>query len=102
MLFVFFFYDTGTTVIYTYVHTLSLLDALPIFGLGVTALAQHALDRAHRRGAAQPAWLVEDQPARQLRGFQTIIHPATLAKPQAKRQASDNAKLPTEIGRAHV
>src|SRR3546814_17185658 len=31
MMFVFFFNDTATTEIYTYCHTLSLHDALPIF-----------------------------------------------------------------------
>src|SRR3546814_18326977 len=38
--FYFFFHDTATTEIYTYLHTLSLLDALPIsmgeFGATIT------------------------------------------------------------------
>src|SRR3546814_11109354 len=34
----FFFYDTATTEIYTYLHTLSLHDALPIFEQGAEPL----------------------------------------------------------------
>src|SRR3546814_13686403 len=41
---IFFFNDTATTEIYTYGHTLSLHDALPIFdGLGQHAGGHHAL-----------------------------------------------------------
>src|SRR3546814_17278799 len=35
MLYIFFFNDTATTEIYTYCHTLSLHDALPISGFAV-------------------------------------------------------------------
>src|SRR3546814_1818791 len=39
----FFFNDTTTTEIYTYLHTLSLHDALPISGVLVEALAEAVL-----------------------------------------------------------
>src|SRR3546814_12931703 len=51
MLFLFFFNDTATTEIYTYLHTLSLHDALPIyfhksFNFGVVAAASLTRPRA--------------------------------------------------------
>src|SRR3546814_2113985 len=36
---VFFFYDTATTEMYTYVHTLSLRDALPISNCACSAIS---------------------------------------------------------------
>src|SRR3546814_10845676 len=39
-----FFNDTATTEIYTYLHTLSLHDALPIFGIGRSAPAPEGHD----------------------------------------------------------
>src|SRR3546814_19815016 len=68
--FFFFFKDTATTEIYTYLHTLSLHDALPIFtrpdirwgrcdiktvGLLPAALAKQAAKEA----GAYEAWLVD-------------------------------------------
>src|SRR3546814_8301966 len=69
----FYFKDTATTEIYTYGHTLSLHDALPILiGLAVDAGEEHAHGRAHRLpdgggrahddGGAQPE--PAQQPAR--------------------------------------
>ena len=37
--------------------------AMPDLGLGIAALAQHALDHADRLRRTQPARLIEDQPA---------------------------------------
>src|SRR3546814_13360786 len=44
MLFFFFCNDTATTEIYTYLHTLSLHDALPIFEDSGTTIAEHRVD----------------------------------------------------------
>src|SRR3546814_5332154 len=51
--YIFFLYDTATTEIYTYGHTLSLHDALPIFAAlsGVVVAAR----RYHRAGAPEDA-----------------------------------------------
>src|SRR3546814_13993155 len=53
--YIFFFNDTATTEIYTYCHTLSLHDALPIFGNGKdrTRRFGHGADRVE--GGEPPA-----------------------------------------------
>src|SRR3546814_14824343 len=53
--FFFFFNDTPTTEIYTYLHTLSLHDALPIFGEGLhlTEAPQRDLDGRDELGALE-------------------------------------------------
>src|SRR3546814_14799937 len=50
----FFFNDTATTEIYTYVHTLSLHDALPIYRIARKQVADHRDDDHPERGADQP------------------------------------------------
>src|SRR3546814_7043597 len=52
----FFFNDTATTEIYTYVHTLYLHDALPILLIGLnleTRIANQAADYVDRDGEVQ-------------------------------------------------
>src|SRR3546814_6219215 len=46
----FFFNDTATTEIYTYGHTLSLHDALPIYGLPVEEAKRAVIARAEGEG----------------------------------------------------
>ncbi len=51
--------------------------AMADLGLGIARFAQHALDRADRLGRAQPARLVEHQPAVGFdRGVRRGVHPA--------------------------
>ena len=57
--------------------------AVPDLGLGIAALAQHALDHADRLRRTQPARLVEDQPA--MRCGLEVAHPAI---PRATHSAS--------------
>src|SRR3546814_10925531 len=84
-----FFNDTATTEIYTYCHTLSLHDALPIS----VATGHH--------GHAQPAR------SRHLAQFHTCGYPEGNAphggktSPPAQRQWR-TLDFPEEIGRAHV
>src|SRR3546814_220783 len=52
--FFFFFMDTATTEIYTYGHTLSLHDALPIFRRTATDLEERLGDRAPQRAGQDP------------------------------------------------
>src|SRR3546814_5977474 len=54
----FFFNDTATTEIYTYGHTLSLHDALPISG--VHQRERRTADRRHRRGTVRLGDLRDD------------------------------------------
>src|SRR3546814_18204512 len=52
---IFFFNETATTEIYTYVHTLSLHDALPISGNGRHPADPGAEDPGGRRGGGDHA-----------------------------------------------
>src|SRR3546814_13833320 len=48
-LFVFFVIDPATSTVYTYLHTLSLHDALPIWGVLGVAFPSRVRHRAHAR-----------------------------------------------------
>src|SRR3546814_20206923 len=76
---VYFFNDTATTEIYTYLHPLSLHDALPIYGrraamvasvilMGAGSLLVAVLPTYATIGAAAPALLLV---ARLMQGFST-------------------------------
>src|SRR3546814_18697712 len=62
-MFIFFFTAAATTEIYTYLHTRSLLDALPIYcgtahhGINILVLGA----QASRRGYANPYWMTYNQ-----------------------------------------
>src|SRR3546814_12351638 len=86
----FFFNDTATTEIYTYVHTLSLHDALP------SCRAQGAGARCQpRRAGTQP---VGDPVSRYGCSEQAV----TPAKAGVHVVDCDGFQLSLEIGRAHV
>src|SRR3546814_11166775 len=87
----FYFKDTATTEIYTYGHTLSLHDALPILiGLAVDAGEEHAHGRAHRLpdggGRAHDDGGAQPEPAQQPAPIQMIIHgPSPLSCGERRR-----------------
>src|SRR3546814_20538647 len=94
-LLVFFFNESATTEIYTYGHTLSLHDALPI------AAAHHAGRRAQRSGLDEhrrgPALFHLDEEYGRRDGGHRLSEPADLA-----RMTAAVAAVSDEIGRAHV
>src|SRR3546814_11335666 len=89
----FFFNDTATTEIYTYLHTLSLHDALPI--LREPHRREYRLLRFHRAwpraGGGRPSLYVRRRPA-------------SPGDPDRKQGGRHQRQRPTvhQIGRAHV
>src|SRR3546814_18102272 len=82
--FYFFFHDTATTEIYTYGHTLSLHDALPIsFSSNSVAASRASMHCCAIAGSAKP-------------------HSGRVIRPPALRWAGINDYNGAEIGRAHV
>src|SRR3546814_8948925 len=106
---VFFFNDTATTEIYTYGHTLSLHDALPIYvPLHRRRLARRDRARAWPLGAGRRggARLHGQHDAR----ARPAADPHPLRDHRRRRRAQRGAgervglllRAPPEIGRAHV
>src|SRR3546814_2481486 len=109
LLYIFFFNDTATTEIYTYLHTLSLHDALPI------SVHQHLAARLvdHHRGASGGVEVDELVAAFPRRFAHQFISDALFAqqKTDLARKGTEREliELPhgsgiaaAEIGRAHV
>src|SRR3546814_15578274 len=95
----FFFNDTATTEIYTYGHTLSLHDALPIFaGSGAARsdiFARHSKSGADFSMAAREA---ERAAAKEAHGDEIDkVHAWAIAI-----AGTADIPLPLQIGRAHV
>src|SRR3546814_7901165 len=95
----FFFNDTATTEIYTYLHTLSLHDALPIYR------RLQARDPAARSGDRKGDAALRAYPARTLQGLQRsrlrLERRHVLHRPGADRAArSDGPPLPPARRRA--
>src|SRR3546814_14855999 len=99
----FFFNDTATTEIYTYGHTLSLHDALPIYRVDIVVEAALQAARvaggvlAHQRRILRPA-LVRAPPARVLhhrhRGGEQPVDAGRLHRPAGGRcDAADQLGL---------
>src|SRR3546814_20332782 len=75
----FFFNETATTEIYTYGHTLSLHDALPICGIAYLPVGAPTFDRwgADRKGAnlySNSVVAVDAATGKYLWHFQTVHH----------------------------
>src|SRR3546814_16734113 len=94
----FCFNDAATTEIYTYLHTLSLHDALPI-------CQTHQKPRAERCSTTRQAFTGLRPATLQSKAF-TGLRPA---RPFSRRKRTQNAlrrahvgAAPAEIGRAHV
>src|SRR3546814_11596501 len=99
MCFFFFFNDTATTEFYTYLHALSLRDALPISapGAGVRTMvaAWHSFARQGDHRLVEPLRSVQSRGSslpRYLRWFRI---------PAAQR-FTEHDRLTGQIGRAHV
>src|SRR3546814_3238374 len=78
-LYCFFFNDTATTEIYTYVHTLSLHDALPIWRKAAPARCRRACPRGRARRAVRAATRVP--------------RPAPAAAPRSEEHTSELQSL---------
>src|SRR3546814_17503887 len=118
LFFFFFFNDPATTDIYTYVHTLSLHDALPISS-DATFLLQRLLERRLDNAALGPFWdpvavslcfdvgVGATLPLRvggktgPMSGQPLDLTVEVLSLQRAAEQDFGRAKMP-EIGRAHV
>src|SRR3546814_4207725 len=85
----FFFNDTATTEIYTYVHTLSLHDALPIYGMPRASLA-----KPQRLKSAQPSKQRRNaRPPKRQRWQRKLARQPNLPQPALPRP-KPNARLP--------
>src|SRR3546814_14254430 len=87
-IFFFFFNDTATTEIYTYCHTLSLHDALPI-----SSIARHS-----GGGAAPAIPACRGGRSSEWPGFRRSRH----HRRRRSRTACGHAAQRRQIGRAHV
>src|SRR3546814_8564171 len=74
MLFVFFFNDTATTEIYTYLHTLSLHDALPIYRAELLELGHRDIDRRQLLGQGAQAHLRSEEHTSELQSLMRISY----------------------------
>src|SRR3546814_12093376 len=90
-LFFFFLNDTATTEIYTYCHTLSLHDALPIY----VELREVRRDALRRRPPVPPD-------GRPRRPGDRVGHRGRAAALSPSQSARATAGSSAEIGRAHV
>src|SRR3546814_10739822 len=81
MYFFFFFNDTATTEIYTYCHTLSLHDALPIYEAG---------QAAHVRGFQRRS---DGRPTGESRIRPGLRHPLSASRPRSEEHTSELQSL---------
>src|SRR3546814_8778242 len=111
----FFFHDTATTEIYTYCHTLSLHDALPISISQATRLAARAEREISRVSAAlmpsslRPGRAAQSHP--RCRESRRLVKSTGTGPAEGLRsrlicagntQNTAIARTPAKIGRAHV
>src|SRR3546814_19025484 len=98
----YFFYSAPTTEMYSYCHTLSLLDALPILEVSQepAAVALRVIDQGGRRFLVAAVHLVGEQHlpagAAQQGGLDEVVTQDLAAQRLAPRQHRQ------QIGRAHV
>src|SRR3546814_10230631 len=120
-LFLFFFFnDTATTEFYTYLHTLSLHDALPIYhegvvveesGLGAPQYAREQVDEAHAavdEGAIDHFFVIAArQPAHQHAASgqaldPQVVHPVLVVQDaDRQRQHARDLRRPVRLEQVH-
>src|SRR2546427_8871315 len=109
MLFFFFFNDTATTEIYT----LSLHDALPIFGVGRLAhrrVGEHELAKSlvevcgvgrHRRVAEAIGRRIRDRKSTRLNSSHSQISYAVFCLKKKKKESNNNTHIYRERRQSH-